>query len=90
MADGLVVHGADEAAAVESGFSGVAAAAVGNAQETHCSHHQIGGAFDNALTNLLQLAHQTLVGDHPIYVFRTVGRWGGVGGARDEEGGKEQ
>ena len=65
-------------------------AAVRNAQETDGSHHQIGGAFDHALANLLQLAHQTLVGDHPIYVFRTVGRRGGVGGARDEERGKEQ
>ena len=45
QADGLLVHGAHEAAAVETGFGRVAAALVGHAQETHGRDDQVGSAI---------------------------------------------
>ena len=62
VADGLVVHRAHEAAAVEAGFDRVAAAAVGDAQEADGGDDQIGGAIDDGLADLLELADQALVG----------------------------
>jgi hypothetical protein len=49
QAQAAVEHVAREAAAVEAGFLGVAAAAVGHAEEVHRGHHQVGRAVAHLL-----------------------------------------
>jgi hypothetical protein len=63
VADRLVVHGADEAAAIETRFRRVAAAAVRHAEEADGGHHQVGSSFGDGLTDLLELSDQALVGE---------------------------
>jgi hypothetical protein len=64
VTDRLVVHGADEAAAIETRFGGVAATAIGDAQETDGGHHQVGCALCDGLANLLELPDDAFVGQH--------------------------
>jgi len=53
LAQGLGVDGTDKAAAVEAGLGTVAAATVGNADEAHGGHDQVGGLFGDALSCFL-------------------------------------
>ncbi|GER15889.1 hypothetical protein VCH24_08840 [Variovorax boronicumulans] len=87
MAHRLVVHGADEAAAIEAGFGGVAAAAVRNAEETDGGHDEVGRALCDGLANLMELADQAAFGKDSVHLIRSILlRGGGVDGHGEQEG----
>lgn len=86
VAHRLVVHRANEAAAIEAGLRRVAAAAVGDAEEADGGHHQIGGSLGHGLANLLELSDQTLVGQHSLHVVGSILLRGCVDSDGKEEG----
>jgi hypothetical protein len=67
-ADALLVNGADKAAAVKTGFGGVAAALVGHAQETHGVDDQLGSLVADVLANMVNFGQQALVGQQFVHV----------------------
>jgi hypothetical protein len=87
MADRLVVHGANEAAAVETRFGGIATAAVRNAEKTDGRHDQVGGSFGDGLADLLELSDQAFVGEQAgKFVIGSVL----LGGSLDGDGKQER
>ena len=90
VAHRLVVHGADEAAAIEPGLGRVPAAAVGDAEESNGRHDEVGGASHHGLPDLLELADDALVGHHRFQFFGLVLLRCGVGCEGNQEAGGQE
>ena len=88
MADGLVVHRADEAAAIETGLGGIAATTVRDTEEADRGDDQVGRAVDDVLAHVLQVADDAFFGKHPVHLVRSVVGRRCVGGGSQEDRGK--
>jgi hypothetical protein len=74
QADGLFVHGLDEAAAIETRAGRVAAAAVGHAQEAHGGDYELGRGVGDTVPNLPEPVDQALVGQEALHRRRPLRR----------------
>jgi hypothetical protein len=88
VAHRLVVHGANETAAVEAGFRRIAAAAIGDAKEADGRDHQVGSSFGDGLTDLLELPDQTSVGEHAGHLVIGSVLWRGCMGSESKQEGR--
>ena len=79
----LLINGAHETAAIKTTFCTVAAATVGDSDESHGGRHKFTRAIRHAVAYVLELGNQATFGQHALHVISAGIVWSGERNIRE-------